>query len=54
MGLRRVTPARQPGSPYAVYRGIVSLYVPTGTTLVSAGGANRPPSITTEAGRNGS
>jgi len=31
------------GQPYAVYGGIVSLYVPTGTTLVGSSGSDSPP-----------
>jgi hypothetical protein len=39
------------GLPYALYRGIVSLYVPTGTTVAGAEGSDSPPSVTTEGGR---
>jgi len=39
------------GQPYALYKGIVSLYLPTGTTLVSSQGSDLPPLLTTEAGR---
>jgi hypothetical protein len=39
------------GQPYALYRGIVSLYVPTGATVAGAEGSDAPPSVTTEAGR---
>jgi hypothetical protein len=39
------------GAPYALYRGIVSLYVPTGTTLTGSDGSELPARVTTESGR---
>jgi hypothetical protein len=39
------------GRPYALYQGIVSLYVPTGTTIAGSQGSDLPPLLTTEAGR---
>lgn len=42
-----------PGEVAGLYRGLVSLYVPTGTTVVgSAGESLSPPVLTTEAGRS--
>src|SRR5205823_769127 len=39
------------GGPYALYQAIVSVYVPTGTTLAASQGSDPAPSLTTEAGR---
>jgi hypothetical protein len=39
------------GAPYALYKGIVSLYVPTGTTILRSEGSDLPATVVTEAGR---
>jgi hypothetical protein len=46
-----ITGPRPPGRAYAVYEGIVSLYLPTGTTLAGSDGSDVPALLTTEAGR---
>lgn len=39
------------GQPYATYKGVVSLYLPSGTTLAGSDGSASPPTLITEAGR---
>jgi hypothetical protein len=46
-----ITGPNAPEQQAGVYRGTVSLYVPTGTTLLDTAGAAQPAALTTEAGR---
>jgi Protein of unknown function (DUF4012) len=46
-----ITGAPVRGQPYAVYRGIVSLYLPDGTTLAGSNGSDPAPLLTSDAGR---